>query len=513
MSWFTFTWTPLRDDDGVVAGFHCAANETTERVLAEQSLHGAYQTLLQSIDDGFCIIELMFDEGGHVADYRIVETNAAFERQSGLAGACGRRIRELLPDLEPFWFEAFGRVARSGRPERIEYCTQGVASRWYDVRASRVGEPWRHRLAILFNEITERKRTEQGLQTSEARYRARDAQYRAVFATMDQGYLLADVIFDAAGKAIDMAYVETNAAAIGMTGVDMTGKRLREVSTGYEDYWFEIYGRVARTGVGERHQLYAAPNRRWYDFQVFKPDPDNAGSHRVAVLFSDITERQRTEAALRASEARERFLLSFSDATRSLIDAAQIQRTASRMLGEHLQASRTMYAELQGEGAAAQCLVRGQFVLEGEPFPQTVAFPDFIEGFVDGSLRQGEVVAIADCEHEPRLGEQVRQVWRDAHIRALSPRRWSRTASWWRSSACTMRTRGSGVRRTSRWSATWPSAPGPRPNARVPKRRCAKARRDLRWCCARCRWAWPSWAPTAPPWPPTTRCGASCPPA
>lgn len=37
MSWFTYSWTPVRDDTGGVAGFYCSATETTEQVLAEES--------------------------------------------------------------------------------------------------------------------------------------------------------------------------------------------------------------------------------------------------------------------------------------------------------------------------------------------------------------------------------------------------------------------------------------------------------------------------------------------
>ncbi len=38
ISWFTFSWTPLRDHSGTIAGFYCLATETTERALAEHAL-------------------------------------------------------------------------------------------------------------------------------------------------------------------------------------------------------------------------------------------------------------------------------------------------------------------------------------------------------------------------------------------------------------------------------------------------------------------------------------------
>lgn len=80
MSWFTFTWTPLRDDSDVIRGFFCSADETTEKVLTQQALEAAqqqallasqerYKTLFEAIDEGFCIIELLFDDQGRPFDY------------------------------------------------------------------------------------------------------------------------------------------------------------------------------------------------------------------------------------------------------------------------------------------------------------------------------------------------------------------------------------------------------------------------------------------------------------
>ena len=56
----------------------------------------------------------MFDDTGTATDYRFLEVNAAFERQTGLHGAVGRRMRELAPDHEDTWFRIYGDVARSG---------------------------------------------------------------------------------------------------------------------------------------------------------------------------------------------------------------------------------------------------------------------------------------------------------------------------------------------------------------------------------------------------------------
>ncbi len=72
-------------------------------------------------------------------------------------------MSEVVPKLEPFWLETYGDVARTGTPIRFE---SGAVSmgRWFDVHALRVGEPELHRVAILFNDITDRRRLERHLE-------------------------------------------------------------------------------------------------------------------------------------------------------------------------------------------------------------------------------------------------------------------------------------------------------------------------------------------------------------
>lgn len=130
-----------------------------------------YRRMFESIDQGFCTIEVLFDEQARPADYRFLEVNGAFAHQTGLHDAVGRRMRELAPEHEEHWFQIYGGVALTGEPVRFE---QGAAAlgRWYDVYAFRVGEPERRRVAVLFNDISAKKKAQRELYESEARYRA-----------------------------------------------------------------------------------------------------------------------------------------------------------------------------------------------------------------------------------------------------------------------------------------------------------------------------------------------------
>jgi PAS domain S-box-containing protein len=144
-----------------------------ERKRAETELRESeqnYRMLFESIDEGFCTIEVLFDQNEKPVDYRFLQISPSFERQTGIKNAAGRRMREIAPQHEEHWFEIFGRIALTGEPMRFENEAKQLG-RWYDVYAFRVEDPKRRRVGILFNDITERKRAEAEARDSERRYR------------------------------------------------------------------------------------------------------------------------------------------------------------------------------------------------------------------------------------------------------------------------------------------------------------------------------------------------------
>jgi PAS domain S-box-containing protein len=137
---------------------------------AESGWHSEtkYRTLFESIDEGFCVIKMLFDDQGKPVDYRFLEVNPGFERQTGLLGAVGKRIKELAPAHEDHWYKTYGAVALTGESVRFEARAEAL-KRWYDVYAFRVGDPRQHLVAVLFNDVSERKQIELALQEADQR--------------------------------------------------------------------------------------------------------------------------------------------------------------------------------------------------------------------------------------------------------------------------------------------------------------------------------------------------------
>jgi PAS domain S-box-containing protein len=127
-----------------------------------------YRSLFNSMIEGFCIIEVIFDENNKPVDYRFLEINPVFEQQTGLHDAKGKLMRELAPDHEEHWFQTYGKIALTGVPARIENEAKAL-NRWFDVSAFKIDGAESRKVAILFSDITARKKAEGALRQSEER--------------------------------------------------------------------------------------------------------------------------------------------------------------------------------------------------------------------------------------------------------------------------------------------------------------------------------------------------------
>lgn len=174
-------------------GLVCYFTDITLRVNARLAIAESeqrYRTLFESISEGFCVIEVLFDEDDRPVDYRFIETNPAFERHTGLIDAAGRTAQEMIPGLERRWVELYGRVASTGEPARFVENSEAMG-RWFEVEAFRVGAPEDRRVGLLFADITERRRALREFRASERRERERADELAALMDSVPAVVLLA----------------------------------------------------------------------------------------------------------------------------------------------------------------------------------------------------------------------------------------------------------------------------------------------------------------------------------
>jgi PAS domain-containing protein len=158
-----------------------------EAETKQRDLEDRYFALFNSIDQGFCTLEVAFDGNQKPIDYRFLEVSPSFERQTGIHDGAGRWMRDISPDQDEHWFEIYGRVALTGEPARFENYSTPLG-RWWSVYAFRVQRPEQRRVGVLFNDITEQKRAEEAL-------RHRTAQFEQLVESAPIGIYLIDANF------------------------------------------------------------------------------------------------------------------------------------------------------------------------------------------------------------------------------------------------------------------------------------------------------------------------------
>ncbi|MCC5650279.1 EAL domain-containing protein [Nostoc sp. XA013] len=201
-SWAIDAASPWFEADGQYKGYIGSVIDITDRKQAEEALRRSeerYRTLFEMMEDGFCVIEMLFDANNTPIDYRFLEINPAFEQQTGLQQAEGKTLRQLVPDMEEFWFQTYGRVALTGEAIRFENGSEAM-NRWFDVYAFRIEQPEMHKVAILFKDISDRKQSEIALRENEDRLRMAIAS--AQLGTWDWNLVTGELKWDTGCKAM-----------------------------------------------------------------------------------------------------------------------------------------------------------------------------------------------------------------------------------------------------------------------------------------------------------------------
>ena len=163
--------TPM-DPSDLSKGVIFTALDITERRRAEDAIHQSeekFRTLFMSLNEGFYLSELLYDENGNPCDYRYLEVNPKFEQIMGIGRdqIIGKRYKELVPVDTTQWLDNYFKVALTGEP-----CTYEFYSNEFRIHFETYAyQPAKGQVSVLVINVTERKWAEAALRESEEKFR------------------------------------------------------------------------------------------------------------------------------------------------------------------------------------------------------------------------------------------------------------------------------------------------------------------------------------------------------
>ena len=254
--------------------------------------------------------------------------------------------------------------------------------------------------------IARRRKVEERLGASAARLRISEAHWRGLFERLNEGFVIAEPVRDAAGRAIDWRYLDANAAWGELVGVDPAaaiGRTVREVIPGIEEEWITELAEVVETGESLNFTQKVGSLNRWYEGRAFP-----LGDDSFAVLFLEVT--GRIEAEIRRDA-----LLEIGDRLRDLTSAEDMMRIASGIIGASLGVDRACFGRLDAEL---------EFITVGPDWCGSAISPVAgrhrfaVEGDVRDALLRGDPVIVTDTHADGRTGG-IGDRWLGADMGAL----------------------------------------------------------------------------------------------
>ena len=268
-----------------------------------------YRTLFDSMDEGFCIIEFFDGPHGPLSDYIHIEANPAYARHAGIPNVVGQKLREMVGGEADSWVERYGAVLRTGQPIRFEQELEATG-RHLSLSAFRIEPASLNQVAVLFQDITERRKAELALrqlnETLETRVANALAERRVLADLVEVANAFVQVVdLDFRWLAMNSACAREFERIFGV--VPRVGDSMLELLKDQPQSQVDVRAVWARALAGEDFVEIAefgdpSRDRRFYEMR-FGVLRDEQGVQTGAYQFVyDVTDRMREQAQLRDTE-------------------------------------------------------------------------------------------------------------------------------------------------------------------------------------------------------------------
>ena len=367
VAWVMGQAVPEFDAEGGFIGHVGTATDITERKQADEMLRKSQEQFRIAQDmspDGFTILRPVRDDQGRVVDFTWIYENTAVARLNGTnpETIVGQRLLELFPGHRgtPL-LRAYQQVAESGQT-RIFDADYSGESMPKPTSFRIVVVPMAEDIAILAQDITERKQIENTIRENEAKIKSI---FRA--APVGIGFLVNRVLLEVNEPLCQM---------VGYNKEELVGNSSRILYPSNEDYEYVgrvKYKQIAEQGTGRVETRFKCKDGRVIDI-LLSSTPINPANLAEGITFAalDITERKQVELALKDSEQRFRTLFEQSPDAIFLIDIEgrhiETNRRAADMLGYTVEEMQTLAVnDLSAEPQESAGMLKR--LLDGEHIP------------------------------------------------------------------------------------------------------------------------------------------------
>ena len=161
---YLLVFHPVLSEECVnISGFDISNQKKLEENASWSEKH--YRLLFERMTEGFCLLEVIYNNDGRPCEYRYLEANPAFELHTGKKKEqiIGKTVREIFPEVSTIEIEEFGKVALSSHSTHFVRYIPNV-DKFFEINTFSFEKG---KFAVIFTDITELKRAEMELKKTQ----------------------------------------------------------------------------------------------------------------------------------------------------------------------------------------------------------------------------------------------------------------------------------------------------------------------------------------------------------